>query len=315
MPIDKTYQLYLARAIRAFQNKPVATVLEKIKAVVGPGNMPPLEQSKLAEEALTRMLNGKNPNAKQLAALEFIIRLMRPVPLSRQGVLDNLQIDVAPTFPDWPKFQQSIKPHLYSIGRIDLLPKEGVGTGFLVSDGVLVTNKHVLDVLSKGTGVLEQGQAVVRFKFEAGFADDETPTNITGVTAVHGELDIALLKVAKQKFTKNRKPLTLDHKPVDIGDPVAAIGYPFDDSKRNPLFVSALFNGKFGVKRAAPGEVSGIGPQSIFHDCSTLGGNSGSPILSMKTASVVGLHRDGYFLYRNEAVDGTSLATFVQSHL
>jgi len=315
MPIDKTHQLYLARATRAFQNKPVADVLERVKAIVGPGNMPPIEQSKLAEEAMTRMQNGKKPTAKQLAALEFVIRLMRPVPLSREGALDNLQVDVAPTFPDWPTFQTSIRAHLYSIGRIDLLPKEGVGTGFLVSDGVLVTNKHVLDILSKGTGILEKGQAVVRFKFEAGSADDETPTNITGVIAVHNELDIALLKVTKQKFTKARMPLTLDHKPVEIGQSVVAIGYPFDDSKRNPLFISALFSGTFGVKRAAPGEVSSTGPQSIYHDCSTLGGNSGSPILSMKTASVVGLHRDGYFLYRNEAVDGASLAKFIQPHL
>jgi len=315
MPIDDNHKLYLARAVRAFQNKPVGEVLEKIKAIVGPGNMPPIEQSKLAEQAITRMQGGKKPTAKQLAALEFVIRLMRPVPLSQQGALANLQPDVAPSFPDWPTFQESVKPNLYSIGRIDLFPKEGIGTGFLVSDGIVVTNKHVLDVLSKGTGVLEKGQGVMRFKFEAGIADDEVPTNITGVVAVHDELDIALLKVEKQKFTKARKPLTVDPKPVESGHPVVAIGYPFDDSKRNPLFISALFGGKFGVKRAAPGEVSSTGPQSIYHDCSTLGGNSGSPVLSMKTARVVGLHRDGYFLYRNEAVDGASLNKFIQPHL
>jgi S1-C subfamily serine protease len=315
MPIDAKHKLYLARAIRAFQNKPIGEVLEKVKAIVGPSNMPPIEQSKLAEEAMTRMQNGKKPTPKQLAALEFVIRLMRPVPLSREGALDNLQADVAPSFPDWPTFQNSVKPHLYSVGRIDLAPKEGVGTGFLVSDGVLVTNKHVLDVLSKGTGVLENGQAVVRFKFEAGMPDTDEPTNITGVVAVHDVLDIALLKVEKQKFTATRAPLTIDSTPVENGHPVVAIGYPFDDSKRNPLFIGALFKGKFGVKRAAPGEVSSTGPKSIYHDCSTLGGNSGSPVLSMKTARVVGLHRDGYFLYRNEAVDGAALTEFIQPHL
>jgi endonuclease G len=315
MPIDLNHKLYLARAARAFHNKPIGEVLEKIKAIVGPGNMPPIEQSKLAEQAITRMQGGKKPTPKQLAALEFVIRLMRPVPLSQEGVLANLQPDVSPSFPDWPAFQESVKPHLYSIGRIDLLPKEGIGTGFLVSDGIVVTNKHVLDVLSKGTGVLEKGQGVVRFKFEAGIADDEEPTKITGVVAVHDALDIALLKVEKQKFTKARKALTVDPKPVENGHPVVAIGYPFDDSKRNPLFISALFGGKFGVKRAAPGEVTSTGPQSIYHDCSTLGGNSGSPVLSMKSALVVGLHRDGYFLYRNEAVDGASLNKFIQLHL
>lgn len=312
---DNDNEEYLKRAARAFQDQPVRKIFEKIKAIVGPSNMPPTQQGKLAEQALKAMQNGEKPSPKQLAALELMIRLMRPVPLSRKGALDNLDAEVAPSFPDWPTFQNSIKPHLYSIGRIDVTPKQGVGTGFLVSDGVLVTNRHVLDVLSKGTRVLEKGQAVVRFKFESGSTDSEKPTNITGVIAVHSDLDIALLKVDKQKFTQTRKPLSLDTAPVKTGLPVVAIGYPFDDSKRNPLFVSALFGGKFGVKRAAPGEVSSTGPKSIYHDCSTLGGNSGSPILSMKTAQVVGLHRNGYFLFRNEAVDGASLNQFIQPHL
>lgn len=313
--MDDKHELYLARATRAFGDQPVGKVLDRIKAIVGPNNMPPIEQSKLAEQALDRLKNGKKPTPKQLAALEFVIRLMRPAILSRQGALDNLSPEVAPSFPDWAGFQKSVKPFLYSIGRIDLIPKESVGTGWLVSDGVLVTNKHVLDHLSKGTGVLEKGQAVVRFKFESGAPDEEEPTNITGVVGVHDELDIALLEVEKQKLTPTRKALSVQSKPVEAGHPVVAIGYPFDDSRRNPLFISAIFEGKFGVKRAAPGEVSNLGERSIFHDCSTLGGNSGSPILSMKTGRVVGLHSDGYFLFRNEAVDGAALSKFLQPHL
>lgn len=170
---DNEKEEYLRRAARAFQDQPVRKIFERIKAIVGPSNMPPTQQGKLAEQALQLMQNGETPSPKQLAALELMIRLMRPVPMSRKGALDNLDAEVAPSFPDWPTFQNSIKPHLYSIGRIDLAPKEGVGTGFLVSDGVLVTNKHVLDMLSKGTRVLEKGQAVVRFKFESGSPDSE----------------------------------------------------------------------------------------------------------------------------------------------
>lgn len=313
--MDDIAKQTLARAARAFNNRPVAQVLDRIKAIVGPGNMPPVEQSKLAEKALAKLQNGDKPTAKQLAALEFVIRLMRPVPMSRGGALDNLSPEVAQSFTAWPQFQKSVKPFLYSVGRIDLLPKESVGTGFLASDGVLVTNRHVLDALTKGTGVLEKGQAVVRLKYEHGAADTDAPVNITGVLAVHETLDIALLKVEKQKFNDAWRPLLLDPKPLAAGHAVVAVGYPFDDSKRNPLFISALFEGKFGVKRAAPGEVSGLGARSIFHDCSTLGGNSGSPVLSMETARVVGLHRDGYFMYRNEAVDGASLTEFINPHL
>jgi S1-C subfamily serine protease len=312
MPGDKKHKWYLARAERAFQN---GNILKKVKAIVGPNNMPAIEQSKLAEEALNRMKAGKKPTPKQLAALEFVIRLMRPAPLAKEGALPDLDKQVAPSFPDWPAFRTSIKPFLYSIGRIDIAPKDGIGTGFLVSDGILVTNKHVVDILSKGTGELEKGQAVVWFKVEADNTEDEKPTDITGVIAIHDELDIALLKVNKQKFTQTRQPLELDPKSADTGLPVVAIGYPFDDSKRNPLFIKALFGKGWGLKRAAPGEVSSTGANSIYHDCSTLGGNSGSPIVSMKTARVVGLHRDGYFLYRNEAVDAASLSQFMKEHL
>jgi hypothetical protein len=125
---------------------------------------------------------------------------------------------------------------------------------------------------------------------------------------------MALLAVEPVSSTPARTPLAVEINPVNEGDGVVAIGYPFDDPARNPLFINALFGGKFGVKRAAPGEVLRSSRTSIFHDCSTLGGNSGSPILSMKTARVVGLHRDGFFMYRNEAVDGASLGEFVSQH-
>lgn len=313
--MDEKDKLYLERAARAFGKKSVGEIFDDIKAIVGPTNMPPIEQAALAEAALERLRNDERPTPKQVAALEFVIRLMRPVPLSRGGTLDPLGPTVGPAFPAWTKFQKSVKPFLYSVGRIDIVPKESVGTGFLVSDGILVTNKHVLDILSKGTGELEEGQAVVRFRYEMGQPDEEEPVNITGVVAAHEELDIALLKVGKQKFTKARKPLALDPGPVEAGHPVVALGYPMDDSLRNPLFIRALFGNMFGIKRAAPGEVSGLGEQSLYHDCSTLGGNSGSPILSMKTARVVGLHREGTFLFRNEATDGASLNKFLQPHL
>jgi V8-like Glu-specific endopeptidase len=58
-----------------------------------------------------------------------------------------------------------------------------------------------------------------------------------------------------------------------------------------------------------------VGGGRVYHDCSTLGGNSGSPLFSLRTARVVGLHCEGYFMYRNEAIDGATLHAFVQPHL
>ena len=71
---------------------------------------------------------------------------------------------------------------LYSIGRIDLISGKGVGTGFLISKSLLVTNKHVLDVLSYGTNRLEKGQAIVRFREEYN-SRTEPPVAITEAVA------------------------------------------------------------------------------------------------------------------------------------
>lgn len=88
------------------------------------------------------------------------------------------------------------------------------------------------------------------------------------------------------------------------------MGYPFEDSERNPMFVDALFEGSYGVKRASPGEVTALGRSVVHHDCSTLGGNSGSPLLDMTTARVVGVQARGGFAVRNTAVAGGELAEF-----
>jgi endonuclease G len=91
---------------------------------------------------------------------------------------------------------------------------------------------------------------------------------------------------------------------------VGTLGYPYKDD-RNPLFVDAIYQNKYGVKRGAVGELIAARGDSIFHDCSTLGGNSGSPVMALETGAVVGLHFTGDFMYRNGAVAAAAAAEFV----
>jgi hypothetical protein len=305
------HQQLLGRAERAFNKAPIAVYNKRVRAIIGP--QAEIYQG-LAEEAMEALKNGEVPTPKQLAALEMVIRVMRPAPLSKKADIEVLDSEVALSFPHWNSFRSSVKPFLYSIGRIDLLPDRAIGTGFLISPELLVTNRHVLDMLSNGSGVLERGQALVRFKYEYA-SPDEDPLDILGHVAVHPSLDIALLEVERRDCIDGRRPLAIDTNDIEKGHPVVAIGYPSDDPVRNPLFVGAIFGDRFGVKRAAPGEVIGTAAQAIYHDCSTLGGNSGSPIMSMRSARVIGLHRDGLFTYRNEAVDAASLSEFVDRYL
>ena len=303
------YEASLLRRIeRAVQKDAdaIKKTLNRRRAIIGDQNA--IEQDKQANAALTMLREGDVPSPEELAALEFIVRIMRPAPWFEEGELKPLPKQAAQLFDDWEQFQTEVKPYARSIGRIDRVTvvepvnstDNTVGTGFVVSyeRDLLVTNKHVLNDLSSGSFKLQKGQAVVSFQREFNTIPEEDPVNIIGVEDVSQTLDIALLKLEKTAFTDGRKAITLNTDPAAEDSSVVAVGYPCDDG-RNPLFVKPLFGENFGVKRAAPGLIVGENTDYYFHDCSTLGGNSGSPLLSMKDASLVGLHHEGKFTYRN----------------
>src|SRR5207237_695072 len=123
------------RAVRAIAGRPLAQVVARTRAIVGP----PLEDlDGEAHEGLEALKQGKRPTAPQVAALQAIIRSMRPSALSAQKKVDDLPPEAAPVFPGWPDFVASIIPHLYTIGRLDrrgegALPADPWGSGFLIA--------------------------------------------------------------------------------------------------------------------------------------------------------------------------------------
>ena len=98
-------------------------------------------------------------------------------------------------------------------------------------------------------------------------------------------------------------PISLAEFTPQEKDQVAVIGYPARDSRipEQDLMLS-IFGDIYNKKRLAPGQLIGVSPKEILHDCSTLGGNSGSVVLDLKTGTAVGLHFAGRFLQSNSAV-------------
>jgi hypothetical protein len=87
------------------------------------------------------------------------------------------------------------------------------------------------------------------------------------------------------------------------------VGYPAADGRRNdPDEMQRIFAGVYNVKRLQPGEVRSVDGTRLVHDCSTLGGNSGSCVVDLETAEVVGLHFGGRYLQGNNAVPLWTLA-------
>ena len=94
--------------------------------------------------------------------------------------------------------------------------------------------------------------------------------------------------------------------PADLpGHPVYCVGYPAYDGRRNePESMSRIFTDIYNVKRLQPGTTTELASQQnvVKHDCSTLGGNSGSPVFDLTDHRVLGLHFGGRYGLGNYAV-------------
>jgi hypothetical protein len=125
-------------------------------------------------------------------------------------------------------------------------------------------------------------------------------------------LDLALLATARQLDTgpPGLCPIRTVTAAPPRGTSVVAVGYPMK-SMGLPELVLGLFDGVFRVKRASPGEVLGTRDGQFSHDCTTLSGSSGSPVLPLDGAELAGVHTDGFYLGRNHATSGEPLRAFV----
>jgi endonuclease G len=183
-----------------------------------------------------------------------------------------------------------------------------------------MTNRHVAEIFSVPDG--SGGWEIMANPFTGqpqeisiNFAEDHcgSPASFVRVTQIfHIEPepgpDVALLRVEGE--LPPALPLQEDALAA-AGLPnrnVYVAGYPFNDS-RNPLWARLeVFGNIYGVKRLAPGQLQELSGQPIgdgntylLHDSSTLGGNSGSPIVDLESNRVIGLHFSGSFQEANFA--------------
>lgn len=200
------------------------------------------------------------------------------------------------------------------VGRIEVSGHpnlDWVGTGFLVNSDVVMTNRHVAREFARQSDVgwtFESGmKARIDFKEELG-SFRPLEFEIIELLGVHESLDLALLKVELRSGDHALpSPLPVSSKaPGDLeGLAVYVVGYPAWDGRRNdPEPMRRVFMDIYNIKRLQPGAVvdARLRARQIYHDCSTLGGNSGSPVVDLETHQVVGLHFGGRYLDRNYAI-------------
>jgi endonuclease G len=280
-----------------------------------------------APEALQRIANndlaGMTNPQRVVDIAEVIARTdgSRPSFLIRNGTPDLATSPIGTWGDVLAQAGQGLASAIASVGRIDVpgAPLGFMGTGFLVAPDLIVTNRHVLQAIatesSPGTWVLfpdlaidfgheDHARASVdrRKLRRVVFAGSEF---IVTNALDHTKLDLALIELeSTDGNAHNQSPLTLSLNPAPWSEPgnfVCIIGYPGSP----PPFAYAapllhqLFQSTYGYKRLAPGAVvageSGLPDWTVSHDATTLGGNSGSVILTFGNAGMAaGLHYGGH---------------------
>jgi hypothetical protein len=219
------------------------------------------------------------------------------------------------------QFSAQISTVAAAVGRVDLNGKHQ-GTGFVIKPGLILTNRHVLQVLARlnRAGDWEfQGEPSITF--DANPSSSRTrqfkirkkvvrcgPQAIDPNHLDPTKLDFAVLECevpaggpgfpAPLSLESDANRITESRQIFAIGYPAAPAAGVYDDD-----LLTQLFKHRYGVKRFSPGEIDrgfgtaadGTGETVFTHDATTLGGNSGSCVVDFAIDGqlVAGLHFAG----------------------
>ncbi len=224
--------------------------------------------------------------------------------------------------------RDAIEQTILAVGRVELREHPDftwVGSAWLVANDIVVTNRHVAREFAQRNGenfVFKrnfQGRTMLaRIDFAEEFNQpDQDEYRLTEPLYIEESegYDIAFFRV--QGGVPDAQPIPLSSS-VNDGDHIITIGYPAKDSRiPDQSLMSSIYGDIYDVKRMAPGVVINEETYNdltfISHDCTTLGGNSGSVVLNLDGSGAVGLHFSGSYGKANYAVPAKVVAERLQS--
>ncbi len=282
-----------------------------------------------ADQALARLL-GDGPDAQlrpvDVSGLEAVVATdgSRPVLFVEDDFVDLRAPSVGDFAVQLSTREDAVRGVCRAVGRVDdpaAHPLGYQGTAWVVAEGLVVTNYHVLRAIAPSgsrrdgrfEGRLNAGVSV-HFGHEVRAARDERRFPIRRVVSVGREgaaefvhpdaaglnfdgLDLAVLELEPVpgrrfpdpvKVARGDDPVTMGALAI-AGRGVYVVGYPGNEQSTTPDLFVKLFAGVKSFKRLAPGRI-GLAAGSVpndprgwvmTHDVSTLGGNSGSAVVDL----------------------------------
>jgi V8-like Glu-specific endopeptidase len=273
------------------------------------------------------------PTSKMV--LETIVREGRPALLVQNNAMtkEDPAIDAA---------AQDVVDRLFShadvldtiiplVGRIDVENFAGlneyVGTGWLVQPDMVVTNRHVAELIARRGAagfIFAAGRfgrpliASIDYRHEYGVSETEKVkvTRILWIEPDQYGADIAFLEVERRSDGLVQDRILLAEADAAPDTHVAVVGYPARAPSSvipDQAWMERLYNGHYDIKRIAPGLMGGQSQGWATHDCTTLGGNSGSVVLEMASGRAVALHFAGQYMVENYAVPASAIARYLKA--
>ncbi|MBI4853867.1 MAG: trypsin-like peptidase domain-containing protein [Acidobacteria bacterium] len=200
------------------------------------------------------------------------------------------------------------------------------GTGFLIGEGEVLTNRHVVHPWWRDETdriIIAQGgkpQLVELYAFFPGIK----PRFELSVKAFSKENDVAISTFEQGDAAIPKLPLNPVNEAAAIGQPMVLIGYPtgvdglierLDDKVKNEINRKA-FSPEERIKEVAErglihplisqGHINGLNAGRIIHDAATTEGGSGSPIFNSE-GEVIGINSSIITTDRGVPVQGSNL--------
>ncbi len=276
---------------------------------------------------------AQEPTGDHFAALEAIVAFDGTRPsflVKEQGIDFSSSLNTGTWAVDLQPHLDRLVRQISCVGRVEL-GEQHVGTAFLVTPTLAITNRHVAQSIAGiGDGQI-QLKSNVFLDFGREEWDGKTSFDRRKAEAIpfagkdriakpidHAKLDLAVIRVASSALSGDQGKRHVGLGGVtraifESSDVVTTVGYPGAPEFSVPLALQSqfekvlarLFEGDGGAKRFAPGkamsadDVPGLAPWTIMHDATTVGGNSGSPVSVLRDTTspplpvTVGLHYGG----------------------
>ena len=301
---------------------------DEVNELVDSGkNLPSARRLNIGHLAIKKAMVG--PRNEMPRAEAMVQYFLRPVLLVRNNKIDAPNSAVVRN--RLAPFMSKLNSRVASVGRIDFrkASKTYGGTGWLIDDDIIVTNRHVAEYFSerKGKSIVFRknfvGDAIDAF---VDFKEEYTGKNVATsqfevqvekvlyMTSKESEPDIAFLKIKKHANLPD--PIQVSDMILKPSQFIAAVGYPAYDQDGiiGEAEAAKVFGNIYNVKRFSPGEVMTYdkAPWYFYHDCTTLGGNSGSVILDNHSGLAVGLHFKGDLEVANYAVKASEVLKYLK---